>query len=86
MAIPGEYFFEAPASAYDIGIIDAVPKPTNEKPIIAVQNVGKIMAREIPDTIKTALMIYVFGIPNLTIIISDKNLDVAINVIKIRYP
>ncbi len=56
MAIPGEYFFDAPANAYDMGIIDAVPKPTNEKPTIAVQNVGNMMASEIPDTIKTALI------------------------------
>ncbi|MNY59288.1 hypothetical protein D3C86_1957190 [compost metagenome] len=56
MAIPAEYFLEAPASAYDMGIIAAVPKPTSEKPIIAVQKYGKIMARLMPEIINRALM------------------------------
>ena len=56
IAIPGEYFLDAPANAYDIGITEAVPKPTSENPIIAVQKVGKIMARLIPNITQNALM------------------------------
>ncbi|MNR55554.1 hypothetical protein D3C85_1759510 [compost metagenome] len=57
IAIPAEYFFDAPAKAYDIGIMAAVPKPTNENPIIAGQKSGKTTASPIPKMIHNALMI-----------------------------
>ena len=37
IAIPGEYFFEPPARRNVIGMIDAVPNPTRQNPIIAGQ-------------------------------------------------
>lgn len=86
IAMPAEYFLEVPASAYVMGIMDAVPKPTNENPAIANQNFGKITAIPIPDTTQTELNRYVAFMPIRVIIISDKNLERAIKNIKIRYP
>ena len=53
--MPGEYFLDVPASAYVIGIIEAVPKPTSENPAIANQNLGITIASAMPDMINVAL-------------------------------
>ena len=84
IAIPGEYFFEKPARVKVMGTTDAVPKPTSEKPISAGQKYGKIIASRIPLIIIDPLRIYVAGIPILSMIRSEMNLDEAMNVMKIR--
>ena len=84
MAMPGEYFFDCPANAYDIGTTAAVPKPTRENPIMAVQKYGKMMASKMPMMMNAALMIYIEAMPILSMITSEINLDKAIKVIKIR--
>ena len=57
IAIPGEYVLEAPAKVYVMGITEAVPKPTKEKPIMAGQKLGSKIANIIPVKINEALMI-----------------------------
>lgn len=57
IAIPDEYFGDIPARVNVMGIIDAVPKPTREKPINDVQKKGKVTASKIPSIIALALKI-----------------------------
>ena len=86
MAIPGEYFFEVPASINAIGNTAALPKPTKQNPIIAVQNCGKNTAIEIPSTINNELSTNVLGIPMVSSSLSKKNLDNAIQLTNVKYP
>ena len=62
-AMPGEYFLEVPARKKVIGNMDEVPIPTNEKPIMAGQNVGKTTAKIIPIAINMELNEYMDFIP-----------------------
>ena len=84
MAMPGEYFRDAPARRKVIGIMDAVPNPTRQNPIIDGQKYGKATAKAIPIKTSEALPMYVFGIPNSSINRSDAKRDNAIKIIKMR--
>ena len=53
--IPAEYFGDIPARVKVIGIIDAAPNPTREKPTNDVQKKGKVIASKIPSIIAVAL-------------------------------
>lgn len=80
MAIPGEYFFEPEARVKVIGMIDAVPKPVKQNPIMDGQKVGKVMARKIPKKVKQELTIKVLAIPILSTTRSDANRDRAMQI------
>src|SRR5688500_2885698 len=86
IAMPAENFCDFPANKKVIGIINLVPNPTNENPAIAGQNLGKMIARLIPDEINIALKMNVFGIPKRVMRRSDKKREPATKTIKARYP
>ena len=66
--------------------MDATPTPTRENPTRAVQKLGNAITRKIPmDTIEAPAR-YNFRMPTASIKRSEKNLDKAIKVMKIRYP
>lgn len=84
IAKPGEYFRDVDASVNVMGTIAAVPKPTKQNPIIEVQNVGKIIAIQIPENINVALIANVLGIPILSTMRSETKRDIAMQIMKIR--
>lgn len=85
-AIPGEYFFDAPACSKAIGIIGAVPKPTKPKPMRAILKVGKATAIAMPVATINAQTTKVRGIPILQITQSELNREMVMHVINNKKP
>ena len=65
IAIPGEYLVEVPAKMKIMGTTEAVPKPTNIKPIKVIQKVGKTTANPNPTAIKMELPMNILFVPIL---------------------
>ena len=63
IAIPAEYFFDPVDSTNVIGITEAVPAPTRQKPASEVQKEGNSVAIRIPEKMREALMMKALGIP-----------------------
>jgi hypothetical protein len=82
----GEYFREWPAKVKVIGMMEAVPSPTRQKPASDGQKYGRATAMHIPIKTSEALRIYVLGIPIISTIRSEANLEKAIQIMKNRYP